>query len=147
MRPGFAFSTSFRVRYSEIDGQRVVFNSRFLEYADHAVSEWWAWTGIDAALGELWRGTEFHVRRAEVDYLKPFTYGDVVEAFVRVDRIGTSSLHQAFELRHAGTGELHARIAMVVVNVHLPTGRPAPLAEPVRAFLEGVLQGQPERVA
>ena len=147
MRPGFAFSTTFRVRYSEIDGQRVVFNSRYLEYADHAVSEWWAWTGIDAALGELWRGTEFHVRRAEVDYLKPFTYGDVVEAWVGLDRIGTTSVGQRFELRHAGTGELHARIEMVIVNVHLPTGRPAALGPEVRAFLEGVLNGQPERIA
>ena len=38
MRPGFAFSTRFRVRYAEIDGQRIVFNSRYLEYADVAVT-------------------------------------------------------------------------------------------------------------
>lgn len=147
MRPGFAFSTRFRVRYAEIDGQRVVFNSRYLEYADVAVSEWWAWTGIDAALGEEWRGTEFHVRRAEVDYLKPFTYGDEVEAWVRLSRIGTTSVGQEFELAHAGTGGLHARIGMTIVNVHLPTGRPAALSPAVRGFLEAVLAGQPERVA
>lgn len=147
MRPGFAFSTRFRVRYAEIDGQRVVFNSRYLEYADHAVSEWWAWTGIAAALGEEWRETEFHVRRAEVDYLRPFTHGDEVEAFVRLSRIGGSSVRQEFELAHALTGVLHAGIAMTIVNVHLPTGRPAPLSEGVRGFLEKVLAGQPERVA
>lgn len=147
MRPGFAFSTRFRVRYAEIDGQRVVFNSRYLEYADVAVSEWWAWTGIAGALGELWRETEFHVRRAEVDYLKPFVWGDTVEAWVRLERIGGSSIAQAFELLHGETGELHARIELVVVNVHLPTGRPAPIAGEVRAFLEGVLAGQPERIA
>ena len=41
-RPGFSFSTAFAVRYAEIDGQRVVFNSRYLEYADVAVTELWA---------------------------------------------------------------------------------------------------------
>ncbi|PAX07437.1 4-hydroxybenzoyl-CoA thioesterase [Sphingomonas lenta] len=147
MRPGFAFSTRFRVRYAEIDGQKVVFNSRYLEYADAAVSEWWEWTGIDVALGEAWRETEFHVRRAEVDYLKPFAWGDVVEAWVRLERVGGSSLVQRFELLHGETGELHARIELVVVNVHLPTGRPAPIADEVRVFLEALIAGQPERVA
>lgn len=147
MRPGFAFSTRFRVRYAEIDGQKIVFNSRYLEYADVAVSEWWEWTGIGDALGEVWRETEFHVRRAEVDYLKPFVLGDTVEAWVRIGRIGSSSMVQEFELLHGDTGELHTRIEMVVVNVHLPTGRPAPLDPAVRAFLEGVMAGQPERVA
>lgn len=147
MRPGFAFSTRFRVRYAEIDGQKVVFNSRYLEYADVAVSEWWEWTGIGEALGEAWASTEFHVRRAEVDYLKPFALGDTVEAWVRLARIGGTSLVQEFELLHGRTGEPHARIELVVVNVHLPTGRPAPIAGEVRAFLEGVLAGQPERIA
>lgn len=146
-RPGFSFFTRFRVRYAEIDGQKVVFNSRYLEYADAAVSEWWEWTGIDAALGDQWRETEFHVRRAEVDYLKPFGWGDTVEAWVRLERVGNSSLVQQFELLHGRTGELHARVELVVVNVHLETGRPLPITGEVRAFLEGVLAGQPQRIA
>ena len=145
--PGYAFSTRLKVRYAEIDGQKVVFNSRYLEYADVAVSEWWAWTGIGEALGEEWARTEFHVRRAEVDYLRPFTYGDEVEAWVRLSRIGGSSIGQEFELLHAETGALHARVELVVVNVDLASGRPAPLPGAVRAFLEGVLAGQPERIA
>lgn len=137
-RPGFAFSTRFRVRYAEIDGQKVVFNSRYLEYADVAVTEFWEWTGIEAALGEAWTETEFHVRRAEIDYLKPFALGDTIEAFVRISRIGTSSLTQRFELCHATTGALHTVIDMVIVNVHLPSGQPLPIADPVRAFFEAL---------
>ena len=137
-RPGFAFSTRLRVRYAEIDGQKVVFNSRYLEYADAAVSEFWEWTGIRDALGPVWTDSDFHVRRTEIDYLKPFTLGDTVEANVRIDRIGNSSLTQRFELAHATTGELHAVIAMVVVNVDLATGRSAPLSAEVREFLEGL---------
>ena len=137
-RPGFAFSTRFRVRYAEIDGQKVVFNSRYLEYADVAVTEFWEWTGIEAALGEAWTETEFHVRRAEIDYLKPFALGDTIEAFVRIARLGTSSLTQRFELCHATTGALHTVIDMVIVNVHLPSGQPMPIADPIRAFLEAL---------
>lgn len=134
-RDGFAFSTRFRVRYAEIDGQKVVFNSRYLEYADVAATGFWEWTGIEAALGDVWRHTEFHVRKAEVDYLKPFVWGDTVAAHVRIARIGGSSLTMAMDLAHGDTGALHATILMVMVNVHLPTGRPVAIGDDVRAFL------------
>jgi YbgC/YbaW family acyl-CoA thioester hydrolase len=109
MRPGFAFSTRFRVRYAEIDGQRIVFNSRYLEYADVAVTEFWEWTGIAEALPDVWPTTEFNVRRTKIDYLKPFRLGDTIEAFVRIEKLGTKSLTKRFELTHAGSGELCTR--------------------------------------
>lgn len=147
MRPGFAFATPIRVRYAEIDGQKVVFNSRYLEYVDVAVTDWWDWTGIADALGEAWREIEFHVRHVDIDYLKPFVLGDTIDANVRLERIGGSSLTKRFELAHAGTGELHNVVTVTSVNVHLPTGRPLPLEGEVRAFLDAVLAGQPERIA
>ncbi len=138
MRPGFAFSTRFRVRYAEIDGQRIVFNSRYLEYADVAVTEFWEWTGIAEALPDVWPTTEFNVRRTEIDYLKPFRLGDTVEAFVRIEKLGTTSLTKRFELAHAETGELHTVISMVSVHVDLETGRPVALPDAIRAVLEAL---------
>ncbi|WBH15355.1 acyl-CoA thioesterase [Sphingomonas radiodurans] len=145
-RPGFAFSTAFKVRYAEIDGQRVVFNSRYLEYADVAVTEFWEWTGIEAALGETWREMEFHVRRATVDYLKPLVLGDTVEASVRIERMGTSSITKRFDLANQH-GDLCNVIELVSVNVHLPTGRPVPIEGDVRQFLNALMVAQPDRVA
>ena len=140
MRQGFAFSTRFKVRYAEIDGQNIVFNSRYLEYADVAVTEFWAWTGIVDALPE-WRTAEFHVRRSEVDYLKPFVWGDEIEAFVRIDKVGGSSITKRFELCHAVTGELHCAIQMVSVNVDLATHRPVAISDGIRGFLAGLATG------
>ena len=135
-RSGFAFSTPIKVRYAEIDGQKVVFNSRYLEYADVAGTEFWEWTGIAQALGAIWTETEFHVRHAEVEFLKPFFYGDVIDAFVRVERLGSTSMTQLFELHHAATGDLHSIVRLVTVNVHLPTGQPVPIPDTVRDFIE-----------
>lgn len=140
-RPGFAFSTTFRVRYAEIDGQKVVFNSRYLEYVDVAATEFWEWTGIGETLGPVWTEAEFHVRRADVEYLKPFVWGDTVEVFVRNEKIGRTSITQRYELCHADTGVLHATAMLTIVNVHLPTGTPTPVADEVRAFLENLPQG------
>ncbi|RMB51514.1 acyl-CoA thioester hydrolase [Sphingomonas sp. PP-CE-3A-406] len=138
MRSGFAFSARFRVRYAEIDGQRIVFNSRYLEYADVAVTEFWEWTGIAEALPDVWPTTEFNVRRTEIDYLKPFRLGDTVEAFVRIEKLGTTSLTKRFELAHAETGELHTVITMVSVHVDLETGRPVALPDTIRTVLEAL---------
>lgn len=134
-RDGFAFSTAFKVRYAEIDGQKVVFNSRYLEYTDVAATEFWEWTGIADALGATWTETEFHVRRAEVDYLKPFVWGDTIRVWVRIDRVGTTSMTQRYEMVNEATGELHNAVNMVIVNVHLPTGKPAPIHDAVRQFI------------
>ena len=141
MRPGFQFSTRFKVRYAEIDGQKIVFNSRYLEYADYAVSGFWEWTGM-AALGPEWTAAEFNVRHTEIDYLRPFTYGDEIEAFVRIARVGGTSLTQRFELCHALTGELHCVIEMVIVHVDLDAGRPKPIEGAVRAALERLAAGE-----
>lgn len=129
-REGFDFSTRLRVRYSEIDGQKVVFNSRYLEYADVALSEYWRWL----KLSELpeWDGMEFHVARATVDFKAPFRYGDEIDAWTRTERIGNSSLTSRVELCHAETGALHTVIELVYVNVDLDAGTSAPVPSAVR---------------
>ena len=129
-RPGFAFSHRLRVRYAEIDGQKVVFNSRYLEYADVALSEYWRWLRL-ADLPE-WRTMEFHVARATVDYKLPFRYDDMFDAYARTDRIGTASVTSRVELVHAETGALHTGIELVHVNVDLTAGRSAPIPPEIR---------------
>lgn len=124
-RPGFAFSHRLRVRYAEIDGQKVVFNSRYLEYADVALSEYWRWLRL-ADLPE-WRTMEFHVVRATVDYMAPLRYDDEFDAWVRTVRVGTSSITSGVELVHAHSRALLTTIELVHVNVDLDAGRATPI--------------------
>src|SRR5262249_11086983 len=49
--PKPCFRHRIRVRYSEIDGQAVVFNSRYLEYADVAITEYYRSLGISSMPG------------------------------------------------------------------------------------------------
>lgn len=134
-RPGFAFSHRLRVRYAEIDGQKVVFNSRYLEYADVALSEYWRWLQL-ADLPE-WGVMEFHVARASVDYKAPFRYDDEFDAWVRTERVGTSSVTSRIELVDAQTGALHTVIELVHVNVDLAAGRSAPVPPAIRDRMLG----------
>jgi acyl-CoA thioester hydrolase len=134
------FSTRFRVRYSEIDGQKIVFNSRYLEYADVAITEFWRWADL-SDIGAEWTDAEFNVVRATVEFKKPFTYDDMIEAFVRIARLGNSSMTLVTELCHADTGDLHASIEVISVHVDLAARRAIAIPDRVRARLEALRAG------
>lgn len=138
-RPGFPFSTKFRVRYSEIDGQKIVFNSRYLEYGDVALTEFWRWADLKD-IGPDWLDAEFNVVRATVDYKRSFRFDDMVEGFVRVGRVGSSSLTMQIDLCHAETGDLHASLEIISAHVDLAARKSKPIPDAVRerlALLKG----------
>ncbi|NML07080.1 thioesterase family protein [Sphingomonas sp. G-3-2-10] len=130
-----AFSTQFRVRYAEIDGQKIVFNSRYLEYADVVLSEFWRWADL-SEIGPDWLDAEFNIVRATIDYKKPFRLGDTVDGTAWVERVGNSSLTHLVELRSAKTGELHTSIEIISVHVDLEARKSAPIPQSVRERLE-----------
>lgn len=94
-RSDFRFFWHSRVRYSEIDGQAVVYNAHYLTYYDTAIFEYYRAIGYSQfdeakALGEDW-----HVVRALVEYRAPMRYDLEFEVGVRLARIGRSSLAYA----------------------------------------------------
>jgi acyl-CoA thioester hydrolase len=123
-RADFKFSTRVRVRYAEIDAQAVVFNSRYLEYADVAVTEYWRAVGFHAA-GEAWSALEFHVARALVEYKAPIRYDEEIDLYARTTRVGRSSLTTWIEIHGNAKNpddDLRATIEIVNVNVDLESG-------------------------
>ena len=122
------FRHTFRVRYAEVDPQSVVFNSRYLEYADILVSEYFREAKKRGMPGDA----EFHVRRAEVDYLSPIRFDELIEGRLTVEAIGRSSMKTLITLHGAGDGDLRAEIRLLTVHVDLPEGRPTPVPDAVR---------------
>ena len=123
------FSHRFRVRYAEVDPQAVVFNSRYLEYADILVTEYFR----DARNRGMPADLEFHVRRAKVDYIAPMRVDELIEGSISVPKIGNSSMEQIITLHGADDGSLRAEIRLVAVMVDLPTGKPERIPDSVRA--------------
>mgnify|MGYP005830767497 CR=1 FL=1 len=129
------FSHRFRVRYAEVDPQAVVFNSRYLEYADILVSEFFR----DRRAHGLPAGLEFHIRRAEVDYIRPIRSEELLEGRLAIERIGNSSMAMRVALHGVGEGgadpgadDLRAEILLVQVHVDLATGRPLRIPDSLR---------------
>ena len=122
------FRHTFRVRYAEVDPQSVVFNSRYLEYADVLVSEHFR----EAKTRGMPDDAEFHVRRAEVDYLSPIRLEELIEGRLTVEAIGRSSMKTLITLHGAEDGGLRAEIRLLTVHVDLPEGKPTPVPDAVR---------------
>ena len=122
------FRHTFRVRYAEVDPQAVVFNSRYLEYADVLVTEFFR----DARSRGMPADVEFHVRKAEVDYIAPIRLDELIEGRMTIEGIGNSSMKQLITLHGAEDDSLRAEIRLLAVHVDLPKGRPTPVPNSVR---------------
>ena len=87
-RSDFRFHVTKRVRYAEIDAQRVVFNSRYLEYFDIGITEYWrAAVGGRPVIGQLDLGHIALSGRGEEDQRK--AAGFIVETarFLQPDQL------------------------------------------------------------
>lgn len=139
-RSDFKFHVTKRVRYAEIDAQAVVFNSRYLEYFDIGITEYWRAAGVY----DRWPhrdSPEFHVARAEVDYKVPILLDEEIDICVRCSRIGRSSMTFLFELHGAGKDDLRATGLEVSVHVAEAQGAPTPVPEDFRVLFEA-FEGQ-----
>lgn len=133
-RGDFAHCTRIRVRWSEVDPQGVVFNARYLDYADIAVTEYWR----EIRKVGLWTGApiECHVAKAEVLFKRLIRADEEIDLYIRTARIGTTSMTQLVEIHGAGTlDDLRASIELVAVHVDLSDHRPRPVPDAARAAM------------
>ncbi|QLC25025.1 acyl-CoA thioesterase [Parasphingopyxis algicola] len=131
------FTHRFRVRYSEVDPQSVVFNSRYLEYADLILTEYWRAIDLHFSGDEA---LEFHVVKAVVEYKQPIRADEEIDGTAETLRIGTSSVTTQIDLygqnnKKGGDDDLRAQIELVHVHVDLDNGKPMPIPDHARARL------------
>jgi acyl-CoA thioester hydrolase len=129
-RSDFAFTHRFRVRWSETDAQGVVFNARYLDYADVAITEYWRAVKLREQAGDA--PLEFHVKKATVTWFAPILPDEMIEVMARTIATGRTSMTQTVEIhgvREDGADDLRATVELVSVFVDLATHRPQPLPE------------------
>jgi acyl-CoA thioester hydrolase len=98
-RPPFKYSALARVWFSDTDAQGIVYYGRYLPYFDHARVEYHRHLGLRPRLDE--EGGEFVMRASTIEYHAPARFDDLLEIFVRIARIGRTSVtyeHAAYRL-------------------------------------------------
>lgn len=126
---------SIRVRYGEVDMQRVVFNAHYLAYCDDAVERWLAALGVNV----FDHGWDFMLKKATVEWHSAATVHDVIDIEVGVDRWGTTSFDVGFQGRVGGIDIFSCTITYVGVKAGTRETMPAPPA--IRELLGAASSG------
>ncbi len=127
-RPPFKYSTLSRVWFSDTDAQGVVYYGRYLPYFDNARTEYHRHLG-----GGSVDDAEFVMRASHVEYEAPAKFDDLIESFVRVRRIGTSSMTYELAAYRLPDDTLMVTATQTLVLVDLGSRRPTLVPEQVRA--------------
>ena len=139
-RTDFRYRERLRVRWAEVDMQKIVFNGHYLMYFDTAVAGYWRALALPyhdtmAALqGDLF------VRKATVEYLGSARYDDQCDIGLRCARIGSSSLRFEAALFRGDALLVSGELVYVFADPAAQTSRPVP--DPLRAVLQGFEAGE-----
>lgn len=128
-----SFQYRLRVRYSEIDGQKIVFNAHYLNFLDVTILEYFR-----AVLGEHWL-TEYEVRfnivlrHANLSFVRSAMMDDWLIIGCRTIKFGNSSSTVEFVIvRQDEPKQPLLQAEIVYVNVDAETGEALAIPDDVR---------------
>jgi len=139
-RTEFRFFDRLRVRWAEIDAQKIVFNAHYLMYFDTAVAGYWRALALPYAQTMESLGGDLFVRKATVEYHGSARYDDQLEIGMRCARIGTSSIVFQGAVFHGEDLLVGGELVYVFADPHSQTSRPVPPL--LRELLQGFEAGQ-----
>ncbi|TNF58327.1 MAG: YbgC/FadM family acyl-CoA thioesterase [Burkholderiales bacterium] len=129
-----------RVRWAEVDMQKIVFNAHYLMYFDTAVTDYWRAVALpyESAMHQL--EGDLYVVKATVEFHASARMDDLLDVGMKCSRIGNSSLTFTGAIfrgeEHLISGEL------VYVFADPATQRSRPVPQALRDILLGYEAGQ-----
>jgi YbgC/YbaW family acyl-CoA thioester hydrolase len=139
-RSEFRFFDRLRVRWAEIDAQRIVFNGHYLMYFDTAVAGYWRALALPYAQSMESMGGDLYVRKATLEYLGSAHYDDMLDVGMRCARVGNSSIR--FEGGVFRREELLVSCELVYVFADPQSQTAKPVPQQLRDILQGYEAGQ-----
>jgi len=133
-RVDFPFFFPFRVRYSEVDAQGVVFNAHYLTYFDTAVTEYLRWRGYDLGK-QAAGGFDFHTVKSVVEYREAIHFDDEIEVGVRLATNGRSSMTWELAIFHKKAEKVLTTGEVVWVYVDMAAHKAVRIPEELLAQL------------
>ncbi len=128
------FHYYLRVRYSECDGQKIVFNSRYGEYVDLGTSEFVRALDFDEDMisGDL----DYRLVKQTTEWLAPAQFDQVLELSIIPNHFGNTSFGILTEIRIAGKQDVITRVETIYVLIDGKTFKKKPLTEKMKRELQ-----------
>ena len=140
IRSDFRTLERLRVRWVEVDLQKVVFNGHYLSYFDIAMAGYWRAAALPYAQTLAHLSGDLFVRKATVEYHGSARYDDLLDIGLRCSRVGTSSL--LFEGAAFLQDRLLATCELVYVFTEAHAATPAPVPSSLRDALRAYEAGE-----
>jgi YbgC/YbaW family acyl-CoA thioester hydrolase len=139
-RQDFRFSHRLRVRWAEVDMQKIVFNGHYLMYFDTAVADYWRALALpyEEAMHQL--GGDLYVKKATLEYNASARYDDSLDVGMRCAKIGNSSLLMQGGIFAGEKLLVSGELLYVYADPATQTSRRVP--DSLRATLEGFEAGE-----
>ncbi len=140
-RQDFRFFHRLRVRWAEVDMQKIVFNAHYLMYFDTAVSDYWRALALpyEAAMQQL--GGELYVKKATVEFHASARVDDQIDVGMKCTRIGNSSMLFSGAIFRGDELLITSELIYVFADPATQTARPVPTV--LRDALNGYEAGEP----
>jgi acyl-CoA thioester hydrolase len=127
-KPPFKFASLTRVGFSDTDAQGIVYYGRYLPYFDAARVEYHRHLGM---LYSEFEG-DLVMRATNIEYHAPARFDDLVEVFVRVARIGRTSVTYELAAYRVEDDVLMVTAHQTLVLVDLEERKAIPVPDVVR---------------
>ncbi len=140
-RQDYRFFHRLRVRWAEVDMQKIVFNAHYLMYFDTAVADYWRALALpyEEAMHAL--GGDLYVKKASVEYHGSARYDDQIDIGLKCARIGTSSMVFSGAIFRGDVLLISCELIYVFADPATQTSRPVP--DGLRKILTGFEAGEP----
>ena len=140
-RSDLRFFHRLRVRWSEVDMQRIVFNAHYLTYFDTAITDYWRALALPYEDAMHLLGGEFYVKKATLEWRASARSDDVLDVGMKCERVGTSSMLVKGALFRREELLVTCDLLYVFADPATQTSTPVPSA--LRALLAGYEAGEP----
>ncbi len=139
-RRDFRFFHRLRVRWAEVDMQKIVFNGHYLMYLDTAISDYWRVLALpyEEAMQQL--GGDIYVKKAGLEYHASAQFDDALDVGLRCARIGNSSMLFQGGIFRGDTLLVSGELVYVFADPATQTSLPVPDA--LRNILQGYEAGE-----
>ena len=139
-RQDFRFFHALRVRWVEVDMQKIVFNGHYLMYLDTAVSDYWRALALPYEQSLHGMGGDLFVVKSSLEYKASALYDDLLHIGMRCARIGNSSIVFDGVVFRGDQVLVKGELVYVYADPQTQTSKPVPQA--LRDILLGFEQGE-----
>jgi len=130
-----------RVRWAEIDMQKIVFNAHYLMYFDTAIADYWRALALPYEEAMQLLDGDMYLRKATVEFHASARVDDRLDIGMKCGRIGNSSVVFLGAVFRGGDLLASGELVYVFADPATQTSRPVP--PPLREVLQGFEAGEP----